>query len=100
MKKIASVLLISGILATGIASACPGGKGEKMVDRMVNRLELSSEQETQFREIMTANIDQMKSFHEQRRTDTLNQLSNVLDTQQLAEFEEMTERRFRHKKGI
>ena len=42
----------------------------------------------------------MKSFHKERRADTLNQLSSVLDEQQLSKFEEMTERRFRHKRGI
>ena len=99
MKKAASALLLTGLLATGIASACPGGKGEHGLNRMVDRLELTSKQETQFREIMTTSFEQMKSYHEQQRAETLKQLGSVLSAEQLTEFEEITERRFHHKQG-
>ena len=101
MKKLIPSLVVASVLALGAAtaSACPGDKGGRM-DRVVEKLELTTEQEAQFREIMEARRDEMKSYHEEQRANTLDQLSNVLTDEQLAEFEEMTERRFRHKGKI
>lgn len=99
MKKILSISLIALMLAAGVASAespCKHGKGKHM-ERMTEKLELTADQETQFREIMQAKREKMKSYHEEQRAETLSQLSTVLTDEQLAEFEEMSQRRHERK---
>lgn len=99
MKKLIPSLVIASVLGLGAAtaSACPGGKGGPNFERISEKLELTAEQEAQFREIMEAKREKMKSYFQEQRAETLNQLSTVLTDEQLAEFEEMSERRFRHK---
>ena len=102
MKKLVTIIIISSLLVAGIASACPGGpdsKVERMMERMANKLKMSSEQEAQFREIMLAHMKEVKAYHEQRRVDLASKLSEVLSVEQLAEFEEISEHRFHRKKG-
>ena len=98
MNKLFTGLLIATVLgvSAATASACPSGR----IDQVVAKLELTTEQETKFREIMQAKRESMKSYREAQRAETLNQLKNVLTEEQLAEFEEMIERRFRHRKGV
>tara|TARA_R110002074_G_scaffold19238_1_gene61478 strand:- start:453 stop:761 length:309 start_codon:yes stop_codon:yes gene_type:complete len=101
MNRLIPGLFLAAILGVGAtnASACPsGGKGDR-VDRVAEKLELTTEQETRFREIMQAKRANMKIYHETQRTDTLNQLSGVLTADQLAKFEKMAERKSHHKKG-
>lgn len=95
MNKLLSTGLIALVLAVSATSAlaCPGGKGERKIDKAVEKLELSTEQESQFREIMEAKHANMKSHRETQRAETLNQLKTVLTAEQLAEFEEMSQRR-------
>jgi len=99
MKKLIPTGLIALILAISASSAlaCPGGKGERKIDRAVEKLELTTEQESQFREIMEAKKAKMKSHREAQRAETLDQLKTVLTDKQLAEFEEMSQRRHNRK---
>ncbi|CAH1205307.1 Zinc resistance-associated protein [Candidatus Nitrotoga sp. BS] len=99
MRKLIPSLLIASVLGLGAASAlaCPDGDGGSHFDRMTKKLELTTEQEAQFRGIMKAKHESMKSYHEEQRAKTLSQLSTVLTKEQLAKFEEMSERRSHHK---
>ena len=99
MKKLIPTLLIISVLGLGAASvsARQGGEGGPHCDRISKKLELTTEQETQFRGIMKAKHESMKSYREEQRAKTLSQLSTVLTEEQLAKYEEMSERRFRHK---
>lgn len=100
MNKLLSAGIIAGVLAVSATSAlaCPGGKGERKIDRAVEKLELTTEQESQFREIMEAKHAAMKSHRETQRAETRDQLKTVLTADQFAEFEEMLERRMKHHK--
>lgn len=98
MKKLILSLLIAIVLGAGAASvsAGHGGHGGHM-DRVVEKLQLTTEQETQFREIMKAKREQMKSFHQMQRAKAHAQLKEILTDEQLAEFEEMSKHRCPHK---
>lgn len=94
MKKLIPCLLVAAVLAAGSVSvsADHGGHGGHM-DRMAEKLELTSEQEAQFQEIMQTKREKKKSFFKELRADTHAQLKEVLTEEQLAEFEEMSKYR-------
>ena len=100
MNKTVASVLVATVLGFGAVSAfaCPGDKGGRM-DRVIEKLDLNAEQADQFRAVMETKRESMKSYHEAQRTETLNQLQGILTDDQLQQFEEMTERRFHHRKG-
>ena len=103
MKKLIPSLLVATVLGVGAVatvSACPGdGKQGKRLDRAVERLELTADQEAQFREVMLDMREDMKEYFQAQRDETIAELSTFLTEDQLAEFEEMSERRFGGKKN-
>ena len=88
MKKIIPCLLVASVLVAGSASVSADHGGR--MERMAEKLELTSEQEAQFREIMQTKREKKKSFFKELRADTHAQLKEVLTEEQLAEFEEMS----------
>lgn len=88
MKKIISRLLVATVLVAGSASVSADHRG--YMERMAEKLELTSEQEAQFREIMQTKREKKKSFFKELRADTHAQIKEVLTEEQLAEFEEMS----------
>ena len=98
MNKLILSLLVAMVLGTGAASVSAGhGEHGGHMDRAVEKLQLTTEQEAQFREIMKAKREQMKSFHQAQRATVLGQLKEILTDEQLAEFEEMSKHRCPHK---
>ncbi len=88
MNKLILGFLVAAVLGVGSASVSAGHGGH--MDRMAEKLELTSEQEAQFREIMQTKREKKKSFFKELRADTHTQLKEVLTDEQLAEFEEMS----------
>ncbi len=76
MKKLILSLLIAIVLGAGAASVSAGHGGH--MDRVVEKLQLTTEQEAQFREIMKARREQMKSFHQAQRAKAHAQLKEIL----------------------
>ncbi len=91
MKKVIPCLLVATVLVAGTASVSADHGGH--MDSMAEKLELTSEQEAQFREIMQTKREKKKSFFKELRADTHAQLEEVLTEEQLAEFEEMSKHR-------
>lgn len=95
MKKVIPCLLVATVLVAGSVSVSADHGGH--MERMTEKLELTSEQEAQFREIMQTKREKKKSFFKELRADTHAQLKEVLTEEQLAEFEEMSKHRCPHK---
>ena len=91
MKKVIPGLLAATVLVAGSVSVHADHGGH--MDRMAEKLELTSEQEAQFQEIMQTKREKKKSFFKELRADTHAQLKEVLTEEQLAEFEEMSKYR-------
>lgn len=91
MKKVIPGLLVATVLVAGSVSVSADHGGH--MDRMAEKLELTSEQEAQFQEIMQTKREKKKSFFKELRADTHAQLKEVLTEEQLAEFEEMSKYR-------
>lgn len=91
MKKVIPCLLAATVLVAGSVSVSADHGGH--MDRMAEKLELTSEQEAQFQEIMQTKREKKKSFFKELRADTHAQLKEVLTEEQLAEFEEMSKYR-------
>lgn len=68
-----------------------------MMDKVVEKLELTTDQESQFREIMEAKHANMKKYREALRAETLDKLKTVLTEEQLAKYEEISAHRRHHK---
>ena len=94
MKKFLIPGVVALSLAAGGALAC--NKGEKRVQRLTEKLNLTEEQAAQVQEFFSEKRETMHAHREEQRAITLNQLSTVLSEEQLAEFEEMTFRKRHH----
>ena len=104
--------IIAGALATSLligGVAVAGGKncndreghrgqmsaeqGQKKMDRLASKLELSDEQKTQVQTIMQANRDKTQALRQQNREALKTELGTVLSAEQMEEFETMMEKR-------
>ena len=98
MRKLLYGLIICMPLVSIGAFACPDGKGDKRAERMVEKLKLNDEQADQFRDALQIKRENMRTFHEEQHEDMLKQLETFLTAEQVQEFQEIRERRIRHKK--
>ena len=88
MKKLAIVVL--AIFTTTAFAFGPGHKGgERMVERLEKKLELSEEQSTQLEAIFQEQGEKMKALHEE----TQDKMNTVLTPEQQEKLAEMKEER-------
>ena len=107
---LATSLLLGGVAVAG-GKSCKDGEGhrgqmsaeqgQKKMDRLASKLELSDEQKTQVQTIMQANRDKRQALRQQHRETFKAELSTVLSAEQMEEFETMMEKRGgKHKKRM
>ena len=97
MKKTIFAVALIALMSTSVVMACPGGK---YIDRMIDKLELSSEQEAEVRDIMEIRFEEMLDFRAEQKEKTREQLSEILTAEQFAELEELMQRRHKKHRGI
>ncbi|MGB0867243.1 MAG: Spy/CpxP family protein refolding chaperone, partial [Granulosicoccaceae bacterium] len=98
---LATTLLVGGVAIAGGKDCGERGhranwsaeKGEKRMDRLASKLELTDEQKTQVKSIMQANREQRQKQFQQNREALQAELSSVLTDEQMEEFETMMEKR-------
>jgi Spy/CpxP family protein refolding chaperone len=93
--NIKSSILILLLSISTLASACPGGKhrdGEQQQQR-VNLLNLSDQQKSQFKEVMTHKREKMHEAMQSIQAETQAELASILDDEQMAQFKEQSEKR-------
>ncbi len=90
MKSLSAIIIAALIMLSAFVIGTPAyAESEnftKRMDRMVDTLGLSGEQELKFVEVMEAQHEQQKAAKEYTRT----QLADVLTKDQLAKFDEMS----------
>lgn len=105
IKKIATVTVLTALLATGVAMAKPFGDPEKMaawldkrIERMTEKLSLNDDQAAKVKTIMQEQMEKRKAMMEQHRTETEARLGTVLTSEQMQKMQEMKEKR-KEKRG-
>ena len=90
-----SIFLSLGVVSSS-AFADKFEHNEKRMERLAEKLSLTDDQAQAFQTVMEGQAEKRRAFMEAHKAETLDNLSSVLDSEQLTKFEEMMERR---KKG-
>jgi Spy/CpxP family protein refolding chaperone len=109
IKKIATVTVLTTLLAAGIAVAKPSFDDpekmtawlDKRVERMTEKLSLTNDQATQMKTIMQEQMEKRKAMMEQHRKETEERFATVLNEEQMKKMQELKEKRkeMRGKRG-